>query len=154
MDKQDPILEQIISERLLPLFYHDDVEVCLSVVKALYINKILWIPGGMTATEIQQAENAGCTLIKLFPGYVWGPFYIPAIKPLFHNLGFVVTGGVKTSKENLSAWFKGGAAGVGPGNKNKLITNKVPADKDQGASSTVTKEVLNRIQSFKKTAII
>lgn len=152
MDKQDPILEQIISERLLPLFYHDDVEVCLSVVKALYINKILWIPGGMTATEIQQAENAGCTLIKLFPGYVWGPFYIPAIKPLFHKPGFVVTGGVETSKENLSAWFKSGVTGVGL--VSKLITNKVPADNDQGATSTTTKEVLNHIQSFKKTAFI
>jgi 2-dehydro-3-deoxyphosphogluconate aldolase/(4S)-4-hydroxy-2-oxoglutarate aldolase len=117
------------------------------VADVAYMNKVLWIPGCMTPTEIQVAESAGCTLIKLFPGNVLGTSYVPAIKPLFPSLQFVVTGGVETSRENLTSWFKSGVAGVGIGSK--LITEKILADKDYTTLTTNTKEVLQTIQSLK-----
>jgi 2-keto-3-deoxy-6-phosphogluconate aldolase len=115
-----------------------------------YMNKTLWIPGCMTPTEIQNAENAGCTFIKLFPGNILGPSYISSIMPLFPKLKFLVTGGVSTSNENLSEWFNAGASCVGIGSK--LITNKLLEDKNYSTITNKTKEVLRHIQTIKKTA--
>ena len=220
MDKQDIVRNRIIDVGLLPLFYHDDVEVCLSVAHALYdagiriieftnrgpnafenfkcllqacekampgmiicvgtikkpddanrfidagaaalispvfdagisdvcyMNKILFIPGCMTPTEIQQAENAGCLLIKLFPANVLQPGYVAAIKPLFPGLEFMVTGGVETGKENLAEWFNAGVAVVGLGSK--LINEQMVAMKDYTSLSNITKTVLNNIYSLKQ----
>ncbi|WP_104381265.1 bifunctional 4-hydroxy-2-oxoglutarate aldolase/2-dehydro-3-deoxy-phosphogluconate aldolase [Sphingobacterium sp. HMA12] len=75
----------------------------------------LWIPGCMTPTEINTAEKCGVSLIKLFPGDVLGPNFLKAVKPLFPNLQFMVTGGIKLEQSNLDHWFGGGAAAVGIG---------------------------------------
>src|SRR5688572_28313105 len=58
----------------------------VAVSDAAYISKTPWIPGCMTPTEIHVAENAGCKLIKLFPGNVLGPSFVSAIKELFPNI--------------------------------------------------------------------
>jgi 2-dehydro-3-deoxyphosphogluconate aldolase/(4S)-4-hydroxy-2-oxoglutarate aldolase len=78
---------------------------------------------------------------------VLGTSYLPAIKPLFPGLKFVVTGGVETSKENLTSWFKSGVAGVGMGSK--LITEKILADKDYNTLTNSAKDVLQIIQSLR-----
>ena len=65
-----------------------------SVADIAYLHKVLWIPGCMTPTEIHHAQVAGCNIIKLFPGNVLGPGFIEAIKPLFNDVHFLVTGGV------------------------------------------------------------
>ena len=74
---------------------------------------LLWIPGCMTATEIAAAENAGATLVKIFPGSLLGPGYIHAIKDLFPGLKFMPTGGVEAEKKNLQSWFASGVVAVG-----------------------------------------
>ena len=119
-----------------------------AVCDVAYMNKVLWIPGCMTPTEIQVAENAGCTLIKLFPGNVLGTSYVPAIKPLFRGLEFVVTGGVDATEANLQQWFQSGVAGVGLGSK--LITNKLLNDKDFEGLTATTQKVLDIIRDCKK----
>lgn len=116
------------------------------VSDAAYMNKILWIPGCMTPTEIHAAEQAGCTLIKLFPGNVLGPGFMEVIKPLFSGLDFIVTGGVDTTKENLKAWFRSGVAGVGMGSK--LITKDILQNKDYEQLKTKTREVIVAIGSI------
>src|ERR1700722_1814791 len=87
------------------------------VFDAAYSNKILWIPGCMTATEMIKAEQFGITLIKLFPGNMLGPSYIGALKDVFPDLLFMPTGGVELEKENLRAWFNAGVSAVGMGSK-------------------------------------
>lgn len=116
------------------------------VCDAAYMNKILWIPGCMTPTEIHAAEQAGCTLVKLFPGNTLGPGFAEAVKPLFSNLDFIVTGGVDTTKENLIAWFKSGVAGVGMGSK--LITKDILQNKDYEQLKVKTREVIAVIGSI------
>jgi 2-dehydro-3-deoxyphosphogluconate aldolase/(4S)-4-hydroxy-2-oxoglutarate aldolase len=111
-----------------------------SIADAAYLHKKLWIPGCMTTTEIHMAKNAGCDLIKLFPGNVLGPGFVTAIKPLFPSLSFMVTGGVDTSKENLNAWFDAGVVGVGMGSK--LISDKVLATKNYAEIETETAKAL------------
>lgn len=75
----------------------------------------LWIPGCMTPTEINLAVRCGVPLIKLFPGDVLGPNFLKAVKPLFPDVQFMVTGGVKLEPSNLSSWFSNGASAVGVG---------------------------------------
>src|SRR6476469_6574674 len=99
-----------------------------TVADAAYMNKILWIPGCMTPTEIHVAQNAGCKMVKLFPGNVLQPGFVSAVKELFPDMLFVATGGVEPTKENLSAWFKSGVAAVGMGSK--LITKELLEEKN------------------------
>src|SRR5882724_1517827 len=98
------------------------------VFDATYSDKILWIPGCMTITEIMKAEQFGIELIKLFPGSVLGPSYVQAIKEIFPKLLFMPTGGVELEKENLQAWFGAGVCAVGMGSK--LISKNILEKKE------------------------
>jgi len=117
-----------------------------SIADAAYLHKKLWIPGCMTSTEIHMAKTAGCDLIKLFPGNVLGPGFVSAIKPLFPSLSFLVTGGVDTSRENLTAWFKAGVVGVGMGSK--LMSEELLASKNYAAIEVETTKALAIINSI------
>jgi 2-dehydro-3-deoxyphosphogluconate aldolase / (4S)-4-hydroxy-2-oxoglutarate aldolase len=119
-----------------------------SVCDVAYMHKILWVPGCMTPTEIHVAQQAGCRLIKLFPGNVLGPGFVEAILPLFTGLDFVVTGGVDTTAENITAWFKSGVAGVGLGSK--LISKAILQQKAYDELRINTKAVLHIIAQLKK----
>jgi 2-dehydro-3-deoxyphosphogluconate aldolase/(4S)-4-hydroxy-2-oxoglutarate aldolase len=118
------------------------------VCDAAYIAKVLWIPGCLTPTEIHVAQQAGCNLIKLFPGNLLKPSFVEAIKPLFRGIDFVVTGGVDTTEENISSWFKAGVAGVGMGSK--MISKQVMEEKDWDSLKTETLKVMEIIKSVKK----
>lgn len=111
-----------------------------SVADIAYLNKILWIPGCMTPTEIHVAQSAGCNIIKLFPGNVLGAGFIEAIQPLFSGIHFLVTGGVDATSENITMWLKAGAAGVGLGSK--LITKQVLAEKNYLQLTKTTQQLL------------
>ncbi len=76
---------------------------------------MLWMPGCMTPSEINAASNNGHKFIKLFPGNVLQAQFISAIKPVFADVDFMVTGGVTNEIDNLKTWFKAGAVAVGLG---------------------------------------
>lgn len=113
-----------------------DVEVGKVVQKA----KLPWIPGCMTPTEIAVAENAGATLVKIFPGNILGPTYITAIREIFPNLKFMVTGGVSLDADNLKSWFDAGVVAVGMGSK--LISKEIVQQQDYTALENSTRKVL------------
>ncbi|MCX8020346.1 MAG: bifunctional 4-hydroxy-2-oxoglutarate aldolase/2-dehydro-3-deoxy-phosphogluconate aldolase [Chitinophagaceae bacterium] len=215
MEKNELILDAIKNQKLLPLFYHEDKEVCIGVLRALYaagirvaeytargpnalenfyamaavrkesmpglilgagtirhaaqvndfseagadflvspmfdaslndaayLLKLPWIPGCMTPTEIHEAESAGRTLVKLFPGNVLGPGFVTAIKELFPGMAFMPTGGVTADKENLRSWFTAGVCAVGIGGH--LITKEILRNKDFQLLEQKTKELLEWI---------
>lgn len=219
MEREEKLIQQVKEIGLLPLYYHDDAEICLSVANALYdagvkcieftnrgpkalenftqlvklrnekmkglllavgtiktgteaqkfldagadflispifdssvcdtayLNKTLWIPGCTTPTEIHVAQQAGCKLIKLFPGNVLGPGFVEAIMPLFSGIDFTITGGVEPTEENLSAWFRSGIKVVGMGSK--LITKDILKNKDYDTLKQKTKEVMGIISRIK-----
>lgn len=80
---------------------------------------IPYIPGCMTIKEIVTAMEAGCEIIKLFPGSAFGTGYIGAIKSPLPQASIMVTGGVKL--DNLDQWFDAGVDAIGVGGElNKL----------------------------------
>lgn len=108
---------------------------------------IFYAPGCMTPTEIIAAENSGIKFIKLFPGNMLGPEYLSSIKDIFPSLLFMPTGGVDTTKENISGWFKAGVCAVGMGSK--LISKKLMEQKDYASIETETKKVFEIINGVK-----
>ena len=118
-----------------------------SVCDTAYLNKTLWVPGCTTPTEIHVAQQAGCKLIKLFPGNILGPGFVEAIMPLFSGIDFAITGGVEATEENLGAWFKSGVKVVGMGSK--LITKDILKNGDYDGLKTKTKAVLSIIKKMK-----
>ncbi|MCB0443377.1 MAG: bifunctional 4-hydroxy-2-oxoglutarate aldolase/2-dehydro-3-deoxy-phosphogluconate aldolase [Flavobacterium sp.] len=117
------------------------------VANYLIAKDLFYSPGCMTPTEIIAAENAGVKFIKLFPGNMLGPDFLSGIKDIFPKLLFMPTGGVDTTKENISGWFKAGVSAVGMGSK--LISKQLMADKDYTTIELKKKKVLEIIQSIK-----
>jgi 2-dehydro-3-deoxyphosphogluconate aldolase/(4S)-4-hydroxy-2-oxoglutarate aldolase len=118
------------------------------VAKYAVKNDIFYAPGCMTPSEIISAENAGIRFIKLFPGNMLGPEFLSSIKDIFPGLYFMPTGGVDTTLENISGWFKAGVCAVGMGSK--LISKKLMEDRDYNTIQSETKKVLELIKSIKK----
>ena len=98
-------------------------------------------------TEISKAEEMGCELIKLFPGNIYGPEFVKAIKSPQPWTSIMPTGGVNTSKENLKGWFDSGVSCVGIGSK--LISNDILIAKDFKALEEKVKEVLRLIKEIR-----
>lgn len=79
--------------------------------------KVLWSPGCGSLTEITKAEELGCEIVKLFPGGVYGPGFVKAIKGPQPWISIMPTGGVSPTRENLESWFNAGVDCVGMGSK-------------------------------------
>ena len=110
-------------------------------------NDVLWVPGAMTPSEIIAAENLGAKFVKLFPGNMLGPDFMSSIKELFPAILFMPTGGVDTTKENISAWFKSGVSAVGMGSK--LLSKALLEAKDYTTIEAATKEVLATVKAVR-----
>lgn len=220
MEKEKNLLRIIKEQGLMPLFYHDDLTACTSIIQALYNagvrtveftnrgssaltharsliakrddlwpgmlfgigtihdsdtadrfaeagadflvspffdsgvgmsayhNKIPWIPGCMTPTEIHVAQQANCHFIKLFPGTTLGPSFVSAVKPLFSGIDFMVTGGVDSTKESIHSWFAAGVCAVGMGSN--LISRNLIDKADYAALEQNARFILDTIQQLNR----
>lgn len=92
--------------------------------------KVMWSPGCGSLTEICRAEELGCEVVKLFPGDIYGPGMVKAIKGPQPWTSVMPTGGVSPTVENLKSWFDAGVTCVGMGSQ--LITNAAVANGDYG----------------------
>jgi 2-dehydro-3-deoxyphosphogluconate aldolase/(4S)-4-hydroxy-2-oxoglutarate aldolase len=115
------------------------------VAEAVHDKGLLWIPGCLSSTEIAGAEEAGASLVKIFPGNILGPSYINAIKEIFPYIKFMPTGGVESEEKNLKGWFDAGVAAVGMGSK--LISRELVARADYGSLKTATVKALQLIRA-------
>ncbi len=110
--------------------------------------KVLWSPGCGSLTEINRAEELGCEIVKLFPGDLYGPGFVKAIKGPQPWTSVMPTGGVSTEEANLKGWFSAGVTCVGMGSK--LISKEILAKKDYSGLEKAVKEALQTIQKLKK----
>ncbi|MGH2645462.1 MAG: bifunctional 4-hydroxy-2-oxoglutarate aldolase/2-dehydro-3-deoxy-phosphogluconate aldolase [Chitinophagaceae bacterium] len=118
------------------------------VAKVAEANKLLWIPGCMTPSEIIKAEGLGAKMIKLFPGDLLGPRFVSAIRPIFPDLFFMPTGGVDVDRENLREWFKSGVCAVGMGSK--LVSKTLLEKRAYSEIKEMTKRVFQTISLARK----
>jgi 2-dehydro-3-deoxyphosphogluconate aldolase/(4S)-4-hydroxy-2-oxoglutarate aldolase len=124
-----------------PVLREDIVVVCNR-------KKILWSPGCGSLTEIARAEELGCEIVKLFPGGIYGPGFVKAVKGPQPWTSIMPTGGVSPTRENLTAWFDAGVTCVGMGSK--LISKEILANKDMEGLQTKVKETLALIKNVRK----
>lgn len=124
-----------------PVFREDIALVCNR-------RKVLWSPGCGSLTEIANAEEWGCELVKLFPGSTYGPGFVKAIKGPQPWTSIMPTGGVSTEEENLRGWFDAGVTCVGMGSK--LISKEILEKKDYHALETEVRSVLELIRKIRK----
>ena len=88
---------------VLPTLVHNVVKYCVE-------NKIPVFPGAFTPQEIQNAWEAGATMVKVFPAKFFGPSYFQEIKGPFQNIELLACGGV--NPDNIKSFLSSGASGV------------------------------------------
>ncbi len=109
--------------------------------------KVMWSPGCGSLTEITRAEELGCEVVKLFPGGIYGPDFVKAIKGPQPWTSIMPTGGVSPTRENLEGWFNAGVTCVGMGSK--LIAKDADGNFDYAKIESMTKNALEIIKSLK-----
>src|SRR5471030_2264419 len=155
------VLQAMMSQGMIPVFYHPDVEVCSKVIQACanggakcieFTNRgdfaahtflevtryianganfvvgpmtnpevaricnrrgIAYSPGCGSATEISNAQELGCEIVKVFPGKeVGGPGFVKNVLGPMPWTKIMPTGGVESTEESLSAWLGAGVAAM------------------------------------------
>ena len=75
--------------------------------------QIPYLPGAGTIGEIIEAMECGADIVKLFPGELFGPSAIKAIRGPLPQANLLPTGGV--SLQNVAEWIHAGAVAVAVG---------------------------------------
>lgn len=99
------------------------------VAKVCNRRKIAYCPGCGTLSEIGQAEELGCEIVKVFPGStIGGPEFVKSALAPCPWTKIMPTGGVDCTEDSLTAWFKAGVVCVGMGSN--LVTKALLDAKD------------------------
>lgn len=96
--------------------------------------QVPYVAGCMTITEMVRAMEAGADVIKLFPGSVFGPGFVAAVKGPLPQVAIMPTGGVDL--DNVQQWIKNGCIAVGVGGS---LTKGTPEEMTQLARAFVAK---------------
>ncbi|CAL66136.1 bifunctional 4-hydroxy-2-oxoglutarate aldolase/2-dehydro-3-deoxy-phosphogluconate aldolase [Christiangramia forsetii] len=123
-----------------PVFREDIAIICNR-------RKIPFFPGCGSLTEIARAEEIGCEIVKLFPGSIYGPEFIKAIKGPQPWTSIMPTGGVEPTGESIEQWLKAGASCVGIGSK--LMIKDSNGDFDYDEIQQVVKKCVEIIKDYK-----
>ena len=82
-------------------------------VKTCLRYQVACMPGAMTIKEVVACMEAGADIIKIFPGNLFGPKIIKAIKGPLPQAKMMPTGGVNA--DNAHEWIEAGCVAVGAG---------------------------------------
>lgn len=117
-----------------PLFNPDVAKVC---------NRrcVPYVPGCGSVTEVGFAQEAGCDIVKVFPGDVLGPKFVKAMLAPMPWTKVMVTGGVEPARENITGWKNAGAFCVGM--SSKLFPKDRIENKDWAYITDKCKEALS-----------
>ncbi|MGP1680135.1 MAG: bifunctional 4-hydroxy-2-oxoglutarate aldolase/2-dehydro-3-deoxy-phosphogluconate aldolase [Burkholderiales bacterium] len=102
---------------------------------------IPYSPGCGSVTEIGDAQELGCEIVKVFPGSsVGGPDFVRSVMAPMPWTRIMPTGGVEPTEESLREWFGAGIVACGIGSR--LITKQMLDAKDyKGIEENVRKTV-------------
>ena len=75
-----------------------------TVVEAALASGVTFFPGVATPSEIEQARELGCRVLKVFPASILGgPPFLKAVAAVYRDVRFVPTGGI--TAENLASYL-------------------------------------------------
>jgi 2-dehydro-3-deoxyphosphogluconate aldolase / (4S)-4-hydroxy-2-oxoglutarate aldolase len=118
------------------------------VAKLCNRRKIAYSPGCGSMSEIGQAEELGCEIVKIFPGEsVGGPDFVKSVLAPCPWTRIMPTGGVDCTEDSLRQWFNAGVACVGMGSK--LITKKLLDAKDYAGIEKNVRDTVALIKSIR-----
>jgi len=116
------------------------------VAKVCNRRMIPYSPGCGTASEIGQAQELGCEIVKVFPGgSVGGPEFVKAVLGPMPWTKIMPTGGVDVAESSLKPWFDAGIVACGMGSN--LITKALL---DAGDYAGIEARVRDTVQLIKK----
>lgn len=110
------------------------VSPCLvpDVARVCNRRRTAYFPGCGSVSEIGQAHELGCDVVKLFPGAsVGGPDFVKAVLGPMPWTKIMPTGGVDPDPASIARWFGAGIVAAGMGSK--LITDAAVASGDWAA---------------------
>lgn len=110
--------------------------------------QIAYIPGCATPTEIGQAQELGCEIVKMFPGgAAGGPEFVRAVLGPMPWTRIMPTGGVDADEASLRAWFDAGIVACGMGSN--LISKALIEARDYDGLRARVRETVQRIRTIR-----
>ena len=106
--------------------------------------RVPMLPGVLSPTEAIVALEAGCDVIKVFPGNLVGPAAITSFKGPLPQGEFMPSGGVDV--DNVDKWIAAGAYAVGTGSS----LTKGAATGDYAAVTAKAKEFVEAVAAARK----
>lgn len=113
----------------------------LDTVKMCNRYRVAVMPGIMSVREAVMAMEAGADILKIFPGELFGPSIIKAIKGPIPYAKMMPTGGVDVN--NVGEWIRAGAVAVGAG-------SALTAGAKTGDYALITKTAKAFVENIKK----
>ncbi len=126
------------------------VSPCLVPEVARVCNRrmVAYFPGCGSVTDIGNAHELGCEIVKLFPGSsVGGADFVKAVMGPMPWTKIMPTGGVDPDPASIAKWFGSGIVAAGMGSK--LITDAAVRDRDWGAIEAKVRETVDAIAAFR-----
>jgi len=118
------------------------------VAKLCNRRKVPYSPGCGSVSEISNAEELGCEIVKVFPGKeVGGPSFVKAVLGPMPWVRIMPTGGVESTEASLKAWFAAGVACVGMGSN--LVTKELLKAGDYAGIAAKVKDTLDLIRKIR-----
>ena len=109
---------------------------------------IPYSPGCGSATEIGDAQELGCEIIKVFPGSsVGGPEFVKSVMGPMPWTRIMPTGGVEPTEESLRKWFGAGIVACSIGSN--MITKKLLDAQDYKGIEDNVRQVLQLVKTIK-----
>ena len=109
---------------------------------------IAYSPGCGSATEISEAQELGCEIVKVFPGgSVGGPEFVKNILGPMPWTKIMPTGGVEATEASLKAWFGAGIVACGIGSN--LITKQLLDAQDYAGIEARVRDTVQLIKTIR-----
>jgi 2-dehydro-3-deoxyphosphogluconate aldolase/(4S)-4-hydroxy-2-oxoglutarate aldolase len=105
-------------------------------------------PGCGSATEIGDAQELGCEIIKVFPGAsVGGPDFVRSVMGPMPWTRIMPTGGVEPTEASLRQWFGAGIVACGVGSN--LITRDLLKARDYAGIEQRVREAITLVRRIR-----
>lgn len=110
--------------------------------------RVAYFPGCGSVTDIGEAHELGCDIVKLFPGAsVGGPDFVKAVLGPMPWTKIMPTGGVDPDPASIAKWFGAGIVAAGMGSK--LITEAAVAAGDWAGIEASVRAAVQAVAAFR-----